>query len=30
MHLEKDSFESIVENLYDSLSFVDKNRIITY
>ncbi len=30
MRLGKDSFERIVENLYDGLYFVDRNRIITY
>jgi diguanylate cyclase (GGDEF)-like protein/PAS domain S-box-containing protein len=30
MGLEKGSYERIIENLYDGLYFVDRNRIITY
>ena len=30
MSLEKDSYERIIENLYDGLYFVDRDRIITY
>ena len=30
MGLEKDSYERIIENLYDGLYFVDRNRVITY
>ncbi len=30
MRLEKDSYERIIENLYDGLYFVDRDRIITY
>lgn len=30
MILEKISYEMIIENLYDGLYFIDKNRIITY
>ena len=30
MGLEKDSYERIIENLYDGLYFVDRDRVITY
>ena len=30
MSLEKDSYERIIENLYDGLYFVDRDRVITY
>jgi len=30
MHLVKDSFERIIENLHDGLYFVDRDRVITY
>lgn len=30
MKLEKDSFKTVIENLYDGLYFVDQNRTITY
>ena len=30
MSLEKDSFERIIENLYDGLYFVNRDRVITY
>jgi diguanylate cyclase (GGDEF)-like protein/PAS domain S-box-containing protein len=30
MGLEKDAYEKIIENLYDGLYFVDRDRIITY
>lgn len=30
MNLEIDSFESIIENLYDGLYFVNRDRVITY
>jgi len=30
MGLDKDTYESIIENLHDGLYFVDRNRIITY
>ena len=30
MRLEKDSYERIIENLYDGLYFVDRDRLITY
>jgi diguanylate cyclase (GGDEF)-like protein/PAS domain S-box-containing protein len=30
MNLDKGSFQNIVDNLYDGLYFVNKNRIITY
>ena len=30
MSLEKDAYERIIENLYDGLYFVDRDRIITY
>jgi diguanylate cyclase (GGDEF)-like protein/PAS domain S-box-containing protein len=30
MQLGKDSYERVLENLYDGLYFVDRNRVITY
>ncbi len=30
MNLEKESFEQIIDNLYDGLYFVDLNRVITF
>jgi len=30
MSLEKDFYESIIENLYEGLYFVDRNRVIKY
>ena len=30
MGLERNSYERIIENLYDGLYFVDRNRVITY
>jgi PAS domain S-box-containing protein len=30
MRLEKETYAKIVENLYDGLYFVDRNRTITY